>query len=77
MAFNQLISAFSVSLHTQSTIREYTEALSSQLDLESLGRNALNLLMTHTSADAGAILVEMDGELKLIASNAIQNAISL
>lgn len=39
-----------------------------------LGKNALSLLMHHAAADAGAILVEMEGELKLIASAGIQNA---
>jgi len=76
-AFNQLVEAFSASLQTQSTIRKYTETLSSQLDLDSLGEKSLHLLMKHTSADAGAIIVEMDAKLVLIASDGILNVESI
>lgn len=76
-AFNQLIESFSISLQTQSTIRKYTETLSSQLELDALGEKALRMLMDHASADAGAIMAEIDGELKLIASYGIQNVESL
>jgi two-component system cell cycle response regulator len=76
-AFNQLIEAFSVSIQTQSDIRNYAETLSSQLDLEQLGKNALSLLMHHASAEAGAVLVETEGELKLISAAGIRDAQAL
>jgi two-component system cell cycle response regulator len=76
-AFNQLITSFSSSLQTQATLRQYSEILSSQLDLAMLGKNALELLITYAGADAGAILIETEGELKVIASIAIKNVQSL
>lgn len=76
-AFNELIKSFSLSLQSQSTMRQYSEILSSQLNLAELGKNALDLLIIHSGADAGAILVEFEGDLKLIASSAINQAESL
>ena len=76
-AFNDLIKSFNMSLQSQSTIRQYSEILASQLDVTMLGKNALDLLIAHAAADAGAILVETEGEMKVIASSAIRNPLSL
>ncbi len=72
-AFNELIEAFAAVLKTQDAIRSYTEILSSQLELEVLAENALEVLMIHGDASAGSILL-IDGErYQPIASHGIED----
>lgn len=73
VAFNELIEAFAAVLKTQDAIRSYTEILSSQLELEVLAENALEVLMKHGDASAGTILL-VDGErYQAIASHGIED----
>jgi two-component system, cell cycle response regulator len=68
LAFNHLVEALTFSHQTEAAVRGFNEVLTSQLDLEVLTHQALEQLIQHTGASAGAILVEMEGELHVSAS---------
>ncbi len=76
-AFNELISAFASSLRTLDEIKTFTATFSCQLDLQSLAEQALNLVRGGTHADAGAILADQDGEIRLLQSTGIREAKNL
>lgn len=75
-AFNELIEAFAAVLKTQEAIRSYTEILSSQLELEVLAENALEVLMQHGDASAGLILLVNGERIQPIASHGIEDTSS-
>lgn len=75
-AFNELIEAFAAVLKTQEAIRSYTEILSSQLELEVLAENALEVLMRHGDASAGLILLVHGDQIQPIASHGIEDTSS-
>jgi len=75
-AFNELIEAFAAVLKTQEAIRSYTEILSSQLELEVLAENALEVLMMHGDASAGLILLVNGDQIQPIASHGIEDTTS-
>ena len=77
MAFNSLIDTLSVSLKTQIAIRHYTEMLTSHLKIDDLACRALQQLSSISGANAGAILIDVSGELQLLASSGIKNTESL
>jgi hypothetical protein len=60
LAFNHLVEALTFSHHTEAAVRGFNEVLSSQLELEVLTNQALEQLIQHTGASAGAILVEIE-----------------
>ncbi|MBN1938326.1 MAG: GGDEF domain-containing protein [Candidatus Aminicenantes bacterium] len=76
-AFNFLIEALSSSYRTDSAVRSFTEMLSSQLDLDTLASQALHQLMRHLDANAGAIFVETEGDLKVAAAYGLRSAASI
>ena len=63
-------------LKTQEAIRSYTEILSSQLELEVLAENALEVLMRHGDASAGLILLVHGDQIQPIASHGIEDTSS-
>ena len=67
-AFNSLVAALSTSMHTEAVVRNFSDMLSSHLELDALTQHALEQLLQHTEADAGAILVESSGEMTVAAS---------
>ncbi|QJD31326.1 diguanylate cyclase [Methylococcus geothermalis] len=73
-AFNQLIEALALSIETETAVRTFTEMLVSELDVHQLTEQALALLLQHTGADGGAILIEADGEIRVAASQGIGSA---
>ena len=73
-AFNELIESFENSLRMLDEIKTYTAAFSSQLDLNTLAEYAVDRVMNGTGADAGAILIENEGEIVVLHSFGIQNA---
>ena len=73
-AFNELIESFENSLRMLDEIKTYTAAFSSQLDLHALAEYALDRVMSGTGADAGAILIENEGEIVVLHSFGIQDA---
>jgi two-component system cell cycle response regulator len=72
-AFNSMVTALATSHQTEAAVRAFTEMLSSQLELDVLTSQALQQLMEHTGASAGAILVEADGEMKVAAAHGIRS----
>ena len=71
LAFNHLVEALTFSHQTEAAVRGFNDVLASQLDLELLTNQALELLIQHSGASAGAILVETDGDLSVSASYGI------
>ena len=71
-AFNKLVQALALSTETQAAVRTFTEMLSSQLELDVLADKALQQLIQHTGAQAGAILVENEGAIRVLVSNGIR-----
>jgi len=67
-AFNSLVHALANSMQTQAAVRSFTEMLSSRLELDTVANGALRQLLEHTGATAGAILVDMGGQLQVQAS---------
>ena len=73
-AFNRLVEALAVSLQTQTAVRSFSEMLSSQLEIESLAGNALNLFFEYSGAAGGLVLYESAGELKVAASRGLRDS---
>ena len=71
-AFNSLVDVLSSSLATERTMQDYTKMLTSQLELELLTKSALSLILKATGSDAGAILIEKEGELIPIEASGIK-----
>lgn len=70
-AFNSLVDTLSVSLKTEIAIRRYTEMLTSHLNIDDLASRALQQLVSIANANAGAILIDISGELQLLSSTGI------
>ena len=71
-AFNSMVRALSASRRTEAAVRAFSEMLASQLELDTLTHQALQQLIQHTGANAGAILVEAEGELTVAAAHGIR-----
>ncbi len=71
-AFNRLVQTLAQSIQTEGAVRAFTSIMSSQLELNALTEQALQQLIQHTHADAGAILIENDGEMSVAISNGIR-----
>jgi diguanylate cyclase (GGDEF)-like protein len=54
-------------------MQDYTRMLTSQLELESLTKSALVYILESTGFNAGAILIEREGELAAIETSGIKN----
>lgn len=76
-AFNQLIEALAASHRLESALREFSQALSRDLDLDVLTEHALRHLLRHTRATGGAVIVDLDGELIVKAQAGITRAEAL
>ena len=72
-AFNALVQTLSQSYEAEDYLRTFTELTSSNLELDKLAQDALNMLISYTKANAGAILLETDGNLNIISNHAIIN----
>jgi len=71
-SFNSLLAALSEAFNSEANVRKFTEMLSSRLDLDELAEEALNELMGNLNALAGSIIIELEGELKLLSSFGIK-----
>jgi two-component system cell cycle response regulator len=76
-AFNGLVESLASALRNDAAARSFSEMLTSQLELDLLTSQALGQLIEHAATKAGAILTEMDGELRVAASYVIRNPLSL
>ncbi len=73
-SFNQLIQTLADVLEAQSDLQQFSETLTTHLELDILANQALRYLIKITGANGGAILIENSGELKTEAVNAINDA---
>ncbi len=73
-AFNNLVETLYVSLERERDISKYTEMLTSNLDIDTLSKEALSQLMAMAKAELGAILLESKDTLKVLNSLGINNA---
>jgi len=71
--FNNLVDTLSDSLTAERTIQGYTRMLTSQLELEQLTKSALSYILESTGFNAGAILLEREGELKAVETSGIKD----
>jgi len=71
-AFNRLVQSLFRMIQTEGAVRAFTQTMSSQLDLNVLTEKALQQLMQHTNAGAGAILIESEGEMTVSMVNGIR-----
>ena len=76
-SFNGLLDTFAESRHVEQAVEEFTRSLSSTLDFDHLVENALGQLLTHTQAQAGAIIAETSGQLEIATSRGIRHADTL
>jgi len=67
-AFNRLIGTLARSHGVESAMRDFSAVLSSEFELEGLGNAALDGLLRHTGATAGAILVAREDKMEPLAS---------
>jgi len=65
--FNELVEALFRAHDVDVAVRDFSRTLSSQLDLDALCKEALDLLIQHTGAVAGVVLIEENGELTILA----------
>jgi diguanylate cyclase (GGDEF)-like protein len=76
-SFNSLVDTLSKSLQTEIGIRNYTQMLTSHLEIDVLCRHALDSLVAIAQAQGGAILIEDSGEMRLHASLGIKKSETL
>ncbi len=72
-AFNYLIESLAFSHRNDTAVRSFTEMLTSHLELDILTNQALQQLLEHTDASAGAILIAAEGEMKVSVSQGIRS----
>lgn len=72
-AFNQLVRTLGRSHELVEAASNFSHALSSHLEFKVLANQALEMLLLHTGANAGAILVESDGELGVVSKLGLRN----
>ena len=67
-AFNNLVDLLFHSLRSEAQVRAFTATLAAKLELDDLAAPALKQLLTHTDSDAGALLIEDEGKLRVLAT---------
>ncbi len=73
-AFNALLRALVQARRVEDAVRDFSKAFTSQLDVTVLADRSLACLLHHTSAAGGAIFGEIDGELRELTSDGIEDA---
>ncbi len=71
-AFNDLVVALFRSHEAEMAVSDFSRALSSQLELDLLAHQALDQLLRHTGALAGAVLIENNAELITTAEHGLR-----
>ncbi len=67
-SYNALVNAIFSSIKTEQTVRDFSAMLALRLELDDLAQTALPVLLKYTSTQAGAIIMERDGKLIVVAS---------
>ncbi len=70
-SYNALLQALHAAHRVEERIQDFNNTLSSQLDLHDLSEQALALLIEHSAADGGAIILEKQGEWTVPASTGL------
>ncbi|MDM8565537.1 GGDEF domain-containing protein [Candidatus Halobeggiatoa sp. HSG11] len=73
-AFNDLVEALFRAHKIETAVNDFSKTLSSQLELDILSKQALDLFLQYTDAMAGAILIESSGELTISAHHGITDS---
>jgi two-component system, cell cycle response regulator len=68
-SFNQLLHALAGSRHVEQALGGYARTLATHLELDTLADAALHGALEHAGAEAGALLVVVDGDLRVQASH--------
>ncbi|MCK5800816.1 MAG: GGDEF domain-containing protein, partial [Deltaproteobacteria bacterium] len=76
-SFNRMLDVLSASMHSELALRSFSEVLARHLDTNTLTTKALELLLEHSDAQGGAILVERQGNLEICASHGLTSETSL
>ncbi|MEO5335496.1 MAG: diguanylate cyclase [Magnetospirillum sp. WYHS-4] len=76
-SFNELVATLTRAREVENAVRTFSRALSSHLDFNPLTQAALDMLLEHTGAAAGAILAEIDGDLRTVANHGLRDTESL
>jgi two-component system cell cycle response regulator len=76
-AFNRLIRTLARSHAVETAMRDFSTVLSTEFELEGLGNAALEGLMRHTQADAGAILVAREDQMEPLSSYGLRETAGL
>jgi diguanylate cyclase (GGDEF)-like protein len=71
--FNYLVESIALSRRIDEAVRSFTGVLASHLELDVLANKALEQLLLHSNASAGAVLIATEGELKIASSQGIRN----
>ncbi|TXT49542.1 MAG: diguanylate cyclase domain-containing protein [Spirochaetes bacterium] len=71
--YNLLVQSLFSSIKSELLVREFTSMLSLRLELEDLALSVLPTLLATTAAESGAIIMERDGELFLVATHRVNN----
>jgi two-component system cell cycle response regulator len=72
-AFNDLVEALFRAHDMEIAVNDFSKTLSSQLELEILSKQALDLFLQYTGAIAGVILTESTGELVVTAHHGVSD----
>ena len=71
-SFNDLTKSFLNILRSETSIRNFTEIFTNELDLERLSEKAINHLINYTKAKAGMILIDKGGSIEVTYSYLIK-----
>jgi two-component system cell cycle response regulator len=71
-SFNGLIDALNRSLHVEQAVREFGTMLATHLELDRLAKAAVEDICRRSDARSGAIVVELDGEPRVLAAYGIE-----
>lgn len=72
LAFNDLVAALFRSREVETAVAAFSKTLSSQLELDILALHGLEMLMQHTGAVGGAVLIEKGGDMQVYASHGLR-----
>lgn len=73
-AFNEMVEALQSAHEVEYVYTNFSKALSSNLELEGLAKEAIHLLIEHTVCSAGGLFVEDEGEMKMVYAQGIVSA---
>lgn len=76
-SYNTLIKTLSELMEMHTELQQFSEMLTAHLELDTLSRETLIRLIKNMKADAGAILIEKNGELTVVAIESINDVTTL